>query len=194
MIQVYHTFNLGFKDNASIFSAASNVVLPAETATDIQSKEDIEKEMYQSFVDERIKGRVSIWSTMKKRNLKHSRCKEKALRQRFEHTLPSHFLITAGKRPELDLEGTIENYKFAVVPQSIFTSDGQLLHSFDKAKVLHAIESMVKDEETNADETNLDASIRVIINDGMAQAKKVHKDKNMKTGKVILAEYLVEPH
>ena len=53
---------------------------------------------------------------MKKRNLKHSRCKEKALRQRFEHTLPSHFLITAGKRPELDLEGTIENYKFAVVP------------------------------------------------------------------------------
>ena len=53
---------------------------------------------------------------------------------------------------------------------------------------------MVKDEETNADETNLDASIRVIINDGMAQAKKVHKDKNMKTGKVILTEYLVEPH
>ena len=68
------------------------------------------------------------------------------------------------------------------------------MHSFDKAKVLHSIESMVKDEETNADETNLDASIRVIINDGMAQAKKVHKDKNMKTGKVILAEYLVEPH
>ena len=95
MIQVYHTFNLGFKDNASIFSAASNVVLPAENATDIQSKEDIEKEMYQSFVDERIKGGISVWSTMKKPNLKRSRCKEKELRQRFDHTLPSHFLITA---------------------------------------------------------------------------------------------------
>ena len=183
MIQVYHTFNLGFKDNASIFSAASNVVLPAETATDIQSKEDIEKEMYQSFVDERIKGGISIWSTMKKPNLKRSRCKEKALRQRFDHTLPSHFLITAWKRPELDLEGTIENYKFAVIPKSIFTSDGQLLHSFDKAKVLYAMESMVKDEETNADETNLDASIRVIVNDGMAQAKKFIKIKTWKLGR-----------
>ena len=39
------------------------------------------------------------------------------------------------------------------------------------------MESMVKDEETNADETNLDASIRVIVNDGMAQAKKFIKIK-----------------
>ena len=51
---------------------------------------------------------------------------------------------------------------------------------------------MVKDKETNADETNLDASVRVIIIDGMALANKVHKDKNMKTWKVILTEYLVE--
>ena len=104
----------------------------------------------------------------------------------------SRFLITARKRSELDLEGSIGNYEFAVVPKSIFTPDGQPLHSFDKAKVLHAIESMVKNEETNADETNLDASMTVVIIDGMALANKVHKDKNMKTWKVILIENLVE--
>ena len=53
---------------------------------------------------------------------------------------------------------------------------------------------MVKDQETNADETNLDASMRVIIIDGLALANKVHTDKNMKTWKVILIEYLIEPY
>ena len=104
------------------------------------------------------------------------------------------FLNYCKKRPELDLERSIGNYKFAVVLKSIFTPDGQPLHSFDKAKVLHAIESMVKDKETNADETNLDASMRVTIIDGMALANKVHKDKNMKTWKVTLIDYLVEPY
>ena len=61
MIQVYHTFNLDFKDNASVFNAVSKAALPAKTATDILSHEDIGKEMYKSFVDERIKGEVSIW-------------------------------------------------------------------------------------------------------------------------------------
>ena len=68
-----------------------------------------------------------------------------------EHTLLSHFVITARICPELYLEGSIGNHDFAVVPKSIFTPDGQPLHSFDKAKVFHALESMVKDEETNAD-------------------------------------------
>ena len=71
--------------------------------------------------------------------------------------------------------------------------DGQPLHSFDKVKILDAIEAMVKDEETIADKTNLDASTRVIIIHGMALVNKVHKDKNIKTWEAILIEYLVEP-
>ena len=70
LVQEYHTFNLDFNDNASVFDAFSKAVLPVETATDILSHEDIGKEMYKSFVYKRIKGEVSIWSTMKKRNLK----------------------------------------------------------------------------------------------------------------------------
>ena len=46
MIQVYHTFNLDFKDNASVFNAVSKAVLLAETAAEILSHEDIGKEMY----------------------------------------------------------------------------------------------------------------------------------------------------
>ena len=96
--------------------------------------------MYKSFVDERIKREVSIWSTMKKRNLKTFRIQgksiktktgEKLVQLKEERTLL--FLITGRKRPELDLEGSTGNYEFAVVPKSIFTPDGQPLHSFNKA-------------------------------------------------------------
>ena len=48
---------------------------------------------------------------------------------------------------------------FAVVPKSIFTPDSQLLHSFGKAKILHPIKALVKGEEANVDETNLDTAI-----------------------------------
>ena len=148
-------------------------------------------------------GEVSFWSTMKKRNLKtfqiqgksiKTKIGEKLVQLKEERTLLSCFLITTRKRPKLDLEGSIGNYVFAAVPKSIFTPDSQPLHSFDKAKFLHAVESMVKDEETNAEETNLNASMKVIIIDAMALANEVHKDKNMKTWKAILIEHLVEPY
>ena len=44
-----------------LLSVLSKAVLPAETATDIQDNESVGKEMYQSFVDERIKREISIW-------------------------------------------------------------------------------------------------------------------------------------
>ena len=49
IIQVYHTFSLDFKDNASVFNAVSKSALPTETATNILSHEDLGKEMYQSL-------------------------------------------------------------------------------------------------------------------------------------------------
>ena len=78
---------------------------------------------------------------------------------KYEHTILSCSSITARKRSELNLESSIGNYEFAVVPKSHFTPDSEPLYSFHKAKVLHAIEPMVKDEEINANETSLDTSM-----------------------------------
>ena len=93
IIQVYDTFNLDFKDNA-------HVSMLSETATNILSHEDIGKEMHQSIVDQIIKGEVSIWSTLKKRNLKTFRMQGKSIKTNIgekvaqlkeEHTLLSCF-------------------------------------------------------------------------------------------------------
>ena len=104
-----------------------------------------------------------------------------------ERTLLSRFLITARKRPEIDLEESIGNYEFTVVPHSMFTDDGQPLLSTDKAKLLREIESLVT-EEPLADVEYMDQNTKsVIIIDGMALVNRVHKDSDMKTWKVNLS-------
>ena len=89
---------------------------------------------------------------MKKRNLKKfpilrkrikAKIAEKVVQLKEERTLLSRFLITAKKRPELYLKRNIGNHEFPVVANSVFTLDGQLLHSFDKAKIFHAMDRSV---------------------------------------------------
>ena len=100
-----------------------------------------------------------------------------------EQTLLSRFLITARKRPEKDLEESIGNNEFSVMPKSMFTDDGQLLLSTDKAKILHQIESLVK-EESSVDVEYMDQDRkRVTVVDGMALVNRVHKNPGMKTWK-----------
>ena len=94
----------------------------------------------------------------------------------------SRFLITARKRPEIDLEECIGNYEFSVVPKSMFSDDGQPLLTNDKAQTLHEVESLTLESSTTA-ETDQDTS-RCIIVDGMALVNRIHKDARMITWNV----------
>ena len=69
-----------------------------------------------------------------------------------------------------DLEESIGNYEFSVMPKSMFTDDGQLLLSTDKAKILHEIESLVKEESSvDVDVEYMDQyTKRGTVIDGMA--------------------------
>ena len=103
-----------------------------------------------------------------------------------ERTLVSHFVITARTSPEIALEESIGNYESSIVPKSLFSDDGQPLLSTDKAKVLHEIESLVK-EYPHDDVENIDQdTARIIIIDGMALVNRVHKNSNNKEWKVYL--------
>ena len=65
----------------------------------------------------------------------------------------------------------------------MFTDDGQPLLSTDKAKVLHEIELIVK-EESSVDVEYMDQyRKRVIVIDGMALVNRVHKNPDMETWK-----------
>ena len=83
IIQVYHTFNLDFKDNIC-HQFCLKALLPAETDPDKLRHEDIEKEMYQSFMDERTKGEVSVASTMKNCNFKTFHLQGKTIKTKID--------------------------------------------------------------------------------------------------------------
>ena len=54
-----------------------------------------------------------------------------------ERTLMTRFIIASRKRPDMNLKWYLGNYEFSVVPQSMFSSIGQLLLEASKATVMH---------------------------------------------------------
>ena len=106
---------------------------------------------------------------------------DKIVQLKEERTLLSRFLITARKRPELDLQEAIGNYEFSVVLKSLLTQDGQPLHSSDKAKIIREIEAIAVGSNPNF--TAFESP--TIIIDGVALVNKFHKDANVKTWEVI---------
>lgn len=194
VIDVFDTFGVDFKENQAVFNLVSKAILPEEVADELLRHGKVGEELYCSFVTERLKGNISVWSPMKKRNLKtfrnqakvtKSKIGDKVIQLKEERTLLSRFLLCARKRPELDLEESIGSYEFSVVPKSMFTQDGQPLLTSDKAKVLHEVENLSKGLEIEPQEEETLGNTSAIIIDGMALVNKVNKDNSVKTWKVI---------
>ena len=192
LLDVIDVFEIDFQSNDSVYNVVSKAVLPEDASSELLRHETIGEGLYHNFITERLKGIQSIWSPLKKRNLPTFKIQAKKLKVKVdgklvqlkeERILLSRFLITARKRPELDLEECLGNYEFSVVPKSLFTQDGQPLMCTDKAKILHKIEDLANDVAVAGEETeSMDQQTsKVIIIDGMAVVNSVHKDADMKT-------------
>ena len=194
MCEVMKSFSISFLPNDCVFNVMTKAVLPDDKSMELLEHKDIGQNLYKKFISERLNGDGSVWSKLKKRKLATFRNQTKSINKKVgekiinlkeEKTLLSRFLIAARKRPELDLKFSLGNFEFSVVPKSLFTTDGQLLHSTDKSKVLHHIEDMAN-ASTKVCEliTTIEETYKVIIIDGMAAVNQVVKTKDMKTCKV----------
>ena len=96
--------------------------------------------------------------------------------------LVSHFLITARKRPELELEHCIDDYVFSIVPKSLFTEDGVPVACKDKFTVMNILENLENSEVQLPGDAPYNSAT---IIDGMAVVNEIVKDKSMKTCKVL---------
>ena len=156
--------------------------------------------MFATFSTERLAGDKSIWEKMSKRNLltfKSSsktikvKLKDKIIQLKEERNLMTRFIIPSRMREEIDLPALLRKYEFSVVPRSMFSSDGRLLHCTDKSNVINAVENLMKsrqpqeqDRSGSDEESSLDESTetrKVIILDGMAIVQKLKKTKDTKT-------------
>ena len=93
----------------------------------------------------------------------------------------SRFLITARKRPELELERCIGDCEFSVVPKSLFTEDGLPLACKDTFTVMNILENLGNLEVQLLGDVPYKSAI---IIDGMAVVNEAVKDNSMKTCKV----------
>ena len=151
LLTVMETFSVGFEPSEKVSNLVSKAVLPPLVSKELLRHETIGHELYHTFISNRLNGELSIWSSMKKCNLKTFKTLKKTSKLKIgdriiqlkeEKNLMTRFLVTARKRPELELEQCIGNYEFSVVPNSLFTVDGQPLPCTDKAKLMHHVEDL----------------------------------------------------
>lgn len=168
----------------------SRAVLPSTAAQELLTQNKIGTKAYQTFITERLHGDTSVWAPMKKVNLETFKCHNKSMKTKVgekivqlkeEKNMMSRFLIAARKRPELELEMSIGNYEFSVVPKSLFSVDGKPLPCTDKSKLMHHIEDLAPGTSTKIGSVQQNS---VIIIDGMAVVNEITKDKTMQTCQV----------
>jgi hypothetical protein len=143
-----------------IYNLLTKEVMKENVSNDIVTRDDIGQQMFESFVTERLtEGRLSVWDKMTKRKLGtfksanamlEVRAGEKLVKIKEERGLLQRFVVISRSRPELDLKDCIGTYEFGVVPRSLFASDGSMLLAYDKAAILHHLESLNTNEVAEA--------------------------------------------
>ena len=130
----------------------SKAVLSSEPSADILDHIEIGKNLYEQFVENRIKCSTPLWEKMKKRNLKTFqtqskvvRCKlnDKIVKIKKERSLITRFPIMSHQRKEIDLKRIIGCYDLSVVPPALSIQDGMPYPCLDKHNVtlLHNLQS-----------------------------------------------------
>ena len=80
-------------------------------------------------------------------------------------------------RPEIDIQEAVDLYEFTVVPRSLFTGDGTMLHCFCKSAPMHILEK-AGGPSTNTQE--ITAGLKVAIVGGMAEVQSLDKPEWIK--------------
>ena len=106
----------------------------------------------------------------------------KIIQLKEEKNLVSRFLITAWKRPELELERCSGDYEFSIVLKSLFTEDAVPLACKDKFTVMNILEHLENSEVQLPGDAPYNSAT---IIDEMAVVNEIVKDKSMKTCKVL---------
>ena len=64
------SFKVTFHDDPCLYNLVSQAVLPDDSSAELLKHHNIGKDLYKSFISERLLGEESVWSSLKKRNLK----------------------------------------------------------------------------------------------------------------------------
>ena len=84
LVGVMENFDLSFIEDSSVFNVVSKAVLPEIVADEVLYHQKIGDSMYKEFINGRFKWEISVWSPLKKRNLKTFTSQGKTLKSKVE--------------------------------------------------------------------------------------------------------------
>ena len=193
LTSTFRNYTNPFREESNqLFNLATKVVAPLEVQQDICCQDAIGKELFEEFVEERIKSsNTNLWSPMRKRKLQTWKTMEKRVNVQTEHALVelkedrslfARLLLMCQSRPEIDLEEVISKYEFSVVPHALFAADGTMLHCSAKGNLLDILAN--KDPAPSTPVLNTDPNQpekTVAIVDAMAEIQSMGKPQWIKT-------------
>ena len=186
-----------FAEKTKLMNIVSCMVVPEAAKDDILLRDNKGEAEFKDFVSSRLvtaSAKKSIWDPMKKMKLKtfttcqrKTPCKvgTKLVKLREDRQLLARFLVVHQSRPGLisSLGESIGKYEFAVIPRSLFSSDGLLLIPTDKSSFISVIEKYLpEDMETQAENPPVHVTReKVCIIDAMAIVQAIKKGPKMST-------------
>ena len=183
-----------FTNETPLKNVISSALVPDEAKCDILFYHEKGQQRFQEFVKDRLlsSSELSIWDPMKKLKLKtflnwaekrKIRIGEKVIKLREERQLLGRFLIIQRSRPEIvpKLEKAIGQYEMSVVPRSLCAVDGSLYIPADKASLLHAIEEVEAQANSDESQESRCQPPKIIIIDAMAVLQSMKKTSKTQT-------------
>jgi len=99
------------------------------------------------------------------------------------NTLFARLLMIAKSSREIDLQDVISNYEFTAINSTLMKTDGSLITSDSKSDLIHVLESLATEKESNS-ENNTDSHLNTfVVVDGMSVVHEVMSAISPKTCK-----------
>ena len=146
--------------------------------------------LFSSFVEDKVKsGKINLWAVMKKRKLQTWKSNgkvikvkkvERVVELKEDRSLFARLMMVCKSRPDIDIKEAIGLYEFTVVPRSLFTSDGTMIHCSCKSTLMHILEKQ-SGESSMISIGSSDVTFAIV--DGMAEVQSLDKPDWIKTCK-----------
>ena len=147
-----------FQEGDHLVNIITKAVMPTDVKEDILKRDKAGKDLFDKFVKERIVtgSGISIWSPMKKANLKTWKSAQLSKKTKASSTVTAlkddralfaRFLVVVLSRPDLDVNESISNFELAEYPRALFTTDGNLSHCSAKSKLMNTPEGLLPQQQ-----------------------------------------------
>lgn len=159
------------------FNLVTKVVMPEMVKKDFCEQSEIGRRLFDCFVKERVQsGEVNLWSPMKKRKLLTWKTSAKVVKVtagdkiaelQEDRSLFARMMMVCKSRPEIDIKETVGQYKFSVVPRSLFAADSTMLHCSSKSNLMNILEKLNDNRNNRRVASPNEDQVKVTIVDGM---------------------------